>query len=61
MDATANGLVTVLNGLLTMLDGLLTPVALMAVVIAFSLTWIALVELDELDRRGTKPEIGRGL
>lgn len=61
MDALANGFVTVLNGLLTMLNGVLSPVAVMLLVTAASLLWISLVELDELDRQGTKPEIGRGL
>jgi len=60
MDALANGLVTILNGLRALGGGLLTATALMTIVIAVSLAWIALIELDELNRQGTKPEIGRG-
>jgi len=60
MDALANGLVTVANGARTLADGVLTPVALMCAVIAASLVWLALIELDELNRQGTKPEIERG-
>lgn len=60
MDALANGLITVVNGLQTLLDGLLTPIAAMGVVIGAALVWIALIELDELNRQGTKPEIERG-
>jgi len=60
MDALANGLVTVFNGLQTLLDGLLTPVTLMGIAIGAALVWIALIELDELNRQGTKPEIERG-
>lgn len=60
MDALANGLVTIVNGLWAIVDGLLSPVALMSIVIAASLAWIALIELDELNRQGTKPEIERG-
>lgn len=60
MDTLANGLITVVNGLQTLLDGLLTPIAAMGVAIGAALVWIALIELDELNRQGTKPEIERG-
>jgi len=60
MDALANGLITVFNGMQTLLDGLLTPIAAMGVAIGAALVWIALIELDELNRQGTKPEIERG-
>lgn len=60
MEPLANGLVTVFNGLRTLFDGLLTPVALMSIAIGAALLWIALIELDEINRQGTKPEIERG-
>jgi len=60
MDVFANGLVTIFNGITTIVDGLLTPVAVMAILLACGLTWLALIELDELNRQGTKPEIERG-
>lgn len=60
MDALANGLITVFNGLQTLLDGLLTPIAAMSIAIGGAFVWIALIELDELNRQGTKPEIERG-
>jgi hypothetical protein len=60
MDALANGLITIVNGLRTLADGMLTPIVLMSAAIAASLVWIVLIELDELNRQGTKPEIERG-
>lgn len=60
MNALTNGLVTVFNGLQTLFDGLLTPVAAMSIFIGAAFVWIALIELDELNRQGTKPEIERG-
>lgn len=60
MDVFANGLVTIFNGVTTIVDGLLTPVAVMAILLGCGLTWLALIELDELNRQGTKPEIERG-
>lgn len=60
MNALTNGLITVANGLVALADGATTPVALMCAVVAASLAWLALIELDELNRQGTKPEIERG-
>lgn len=61
METLANGFVTLTNGMLTLLSGVVTPVGLMTGIVAASWVWIALVELDELNRQGSKPEIGRGL
>ena len=60
MEPLANGLVTVFNGLQTLFNGLLTPVVVMGIAIGGALAWLALIELDELNRQGTKPEIERG-
>jgi hypothetical protein len=60
MDVLANGLFTVLNGVYTMLDAALGPAFIMSALVGLSFLWIALIELDELNRQGRKPEIGRG-
>lgn len=60
MESLANGLITVFNGLQTLLAGLLTPIVMMSIIIGGAFVWIALIELDEINRQGTKPEIGRG-
>lgn len=60
MNVLTNGLVTIFNGIQATLDGVLSPIPLIALVLVLSFTWLALIELDELDRQGRKPEIGRG-
>lgn len=59
MDILGNGLVTLANGALTALTSIADPVILVGIAMALSLLWLALVEVDELDRQGTKPEVGR--
>ena len=58
MDSLASGLITMANGLLTMLGAIASPLALALFVMGVSLTWLALIEIDELDRQGAKPEVG---
>lgn len=60
MNVLTNGLVTLYNGARTTLDGVVSPVPLLVIVLAASFAWLALIELDELDRQGRKPEIGSG-
>lgn len=59
MDILGSGLITLLNGFLAMLGALASPIAIAVVLCAAGLGWFALLEIDELDRQGTKPEVGR--
>lgn len=59
MNPVTNGLVTLLNGAETTLAALASPVVLAVVVIAVSLFWLGLLELEEVNRQGAKPEVGR--
>jgi hypothetical protein len=61
MDVLGNGAITVFNGLLGMVTMAFSPMVIVGVILASSFVWLALIELDELDRQGSKPEIGRGL
>lgn len=58
MDQIAAGLVALFNGLLNALTTLVSPIVLAAMVLAAGLVWMALVEIDELNRQGTKPDVG---
>jgi len=59
MNTLANGLFTILNGLLNLFHFAISPFTIAAVILGFSLFWLMLLEIDELDRQGTKPEVGR--
>jgi hypothetical protein len=60
MESLANGLYTVVNGVYGLVDAALSPAAVMVGLVAAALTWLSLIELDELNRQGRKPEIGMG-
>jgi hypothetical protein len=45
------------NGLFSLVHHLITPATLAIIVAALSLTWLARIEVDEYDRRGTKPHV----
>lgn len=59
MDAVANGLVTLFNGLVGVLDAVASPWTFAIGAIAASLAWLAVIEIEELDRQAAKPEVGR--
>lgn len=59
MDILGAGLTTLINGTLELLLRVASPVTVIVVVLAVSLGWLCLIELDELDRQGSKPEIGQ--
>ena len=59
MDALAAGLVTLLNGLFKAIGALASPVVIATVLAAAALAWLAVIEIEELNRQGTKPGIGR--
>jgi len=60
MDILSNGLITLYNGVNDLLNFALHPMSIAVVLIAVGLWWLSLIELDELNRQGTKPEIGHG-
>lgn len=60
MNTLTNGIFTIINGSATLLNYALKPASLMLIICALSLMWLALIEVDEVDRQGTKPVIGRG-
>ena len=59
MNTFGDRLVTLINGFLRVCDYAFSPVTLIFVVLSLSLVWLCLVEIDELDRQGTKPEVRR--
>lgn len=59
MEALTAGLTTIANGVLSALGALGSPVAIALMLSAASLSWLALVEIHELDRLGAKPNVTR--
>jgi hypothetical protein len=59
MQILSDGLITMLNGVYASVSLLLSPVAMFVLVSAGSLAWLCRLEVAELDRRGSKPEVGR--
>lgn len=59
MSILASGLVVIVNGLLTMLGAVASPLTIAGAFGAGALVWLALIEVDELNRQGVKPRIGR--
>jgi hypothetical protein len=59
MEKVSSSLITLANGSVELLLGVTNPLVLVAAALGLSFTWLALIERDELDRQGTKPEIGQ--
>lgn len=59
MEHLGNGLITLANGLWTIATALVSPMVLGALVLALALAWLSKLEVDELDRSGTKPLVDR--
>jgi hypothetical protein len=59
MDQLASGIITLLNGVWLALTSLASPLVLAAVGMVAALVWLALIEVDELDRQGAKPVVER--
>ena len=57
MLTLTNGLLTFFNGLFAAVSSLASPVMIAIVLSAAGLAWMAVLECDELDRRGTKPGV----
>jgi hypothetical protein len=59
MDALAAGIITIFNGLHAVFGHVLSPIALTVCILGASMAWLAAVDVEELNRRGTKPRVGR--
>ena len=59
MNALSGGLVVLINGILSALNELASPLVICGVITALALLWLCLIELDDVNRLGTKPIIGR--
>jgi hypothetical protein len=59
MQALANGLFLMFNGALSSIHAVISPVTIAVVLCVGSLTWIAVLESDELNRQAHKPTIER--
>jgi hypothetical protein len=53
----SSGLITLANGVVDLILALVNPIVFVLIALGLSLAWIGLIERDELDRRGTKPEV----
>ena len=58
METIGNGLLTIVNGAWALADKVVSPVSLILILLGAGLAWFVLLEFDELDRQGTKPEVG---
>lgn len=59
METLGAGLITLANGALELILHVASPIVIIGALLVSSLAWMCLIEIDELDRQGTKPEIGR--
>ena len=59
MIELGNSIITLLNGFIILLNSLFTPIFILSCILFISFLWLSLIELNELDRQSTKPEIGR--
>lgn len=59
MDILGSGLVTLANGVLASLGAVASPLTIAAAAAAASLWQMARVEIEDADRRGTKPLVER--
>lgn len=59
VNTFSDGLATIANGVLNAVSVLGSPITIAFSVAAACLAWLALVEIHELDRMGTKPNVVR--
>lgn len=59
MDALGTGLILIANGFMQMAGHVLDPISIIGVFLLAAALWLAGIETEELNRQGTKPEIGR--
>jgi hypothetical protein len=59
MDVLSDGLISLFNGFYLVLRTAVSPVAMFLIISAGSLAWLARLEVASLDRKASKPEVGR--
>jgi hypothetical protein len=59
MDALSAGIITIFNGIHAAFNHVLSPIALTICILGATMAWLAAVDVEELNRRGTKPRVGR--
>lgn len=59
MTALISGLITLLNGFTATASTLLSPVGVALSLTAAAAAWLALVEIELMDRNAAKPHVGR--
>lgn len=59
MSDLANSLITLANGGYNLLVSLANPLVWVSLAMAAGFGWLALVEVDEVNRQGAKPVVGR--
>jgi hypothetical protein len=58
MSSLINSFVALANGAYGLAHHLVSAITLAVIVAALALGWLARIECDEMDRRGTKPTVG---
>lgn len=59
MLTLSNGLALVVNGALSAVRHVVSPVTIAVVLCAISLAWLGYIEVEDLNRRASKPTIER--
>jgi hypothetical protein len=59
MNIFSYGVITMLNGMYQVIAKFFSPLSLIILVLAISICWFFLIELDEYNRSGSKPNVGR--
>lgn len=59
MELLGDGIVTLLNGFGGLVSMVASPLTIIIVLLGISLTWLSLIEIDELNRQGSKPDVQR--
>ena len=59
MNTFVDSFISLLNGLFVMTNAAKNPLFIVGVLLIISFSWLALLEIDELNRQGSKPEVGR--
>ena len=59
MNAMTSGITTVLNGIAGLIGLAVSPIGIAVSAIALSAAWLGLIEIELMDRSGSKPRVGR--
>jgi len=59
MENLSFGLITLFNGAYKITSNLFSPLTLIVILLGISIFWFFLIELDEYNRTGAKPNVGR--